>query len=237
CAEVTFVTPGLALEAVDLVSTLLLVLLSTVAPVLLSTLLLVLLSTVAPVVFSTLLLVLLSIVAFDLLSTLPGAFSPFVGLFSDFSSPFSSDEAPVVSCFWTCAALGAFFSPAFIAGATFSAGACCCAAGARSGAGLFSLGRFWADATPARASTAAATVDSNTVFILLSPLDTPRDANCAYSVGKRRAGAQVPITGAIAALAIAFPVPAGHASPIGLIQRVLLACFWRKTPALDAAAG
>src|SRR6185503_8128144 len=193
CAEVTFVTPGLALEAVDLVSTLLLVLLSTVAPVLLSTLLLVLLSTVAPVVFSTLLLVLLSIVAFDLLSTLPGAFSPFVGLFSDFSSPFSSDEAPVVSCFWTCAALGAFFSPAFIAGATFSAGACCCAAGARSGAALFSLGRLlWADATPASASAAAATVDSNTVFICSLLWDTPRDANCAYSVGKRRAGGQVP---------------------------------------------
>src|SRR6185437_3674055 len=112
CAVVSFFTPGLSLEAFDLVSTL--VLLSTVAPVLLSTLLLVLLSTVAPLLFSTLLLVLLSIVAFDLLSTLPGAFSPFVGLFSDFSSPFSSDEAPVVSCFWTCAALGAFFSPAFI---------------------------------------------------------------------------------------------------------------------------
>src|SRR6185503_17158772 len=159
---------------------------------LLSTLLLVLLSTVAPVLLSTLLLVLLSIVAFDLLSTLPGAFSPFVGLFSDFSSPFSSDEAPVVSCFWTCAALGAFFSPAFIAGATFSAGACCCAAGARSGAALFSLGRFWADATPASASAAAATVDSNTVFICSLLWDTPRDANCAYSVGKRRAGGQVP---------------------------------------------
>ena len=92
-----------------------------------------------------------------------------------------------------------------------------------SGAALFSLGRFWADATPASASTAAATVDSNTVFICSLLWDTPRDANCVYSVGKRRAGRQVPITGAIAAVAIAFPVPAGHASPIGLIQRTLLA--------------
>jgi hypothetical protein len=59
----------------------------------------------------------------------------------------------------------AFCSPGFNAGATFSAGAFCCAAGARAGASSLSIG--CADAAPTLSSKAAATVDNSLAFIII----------------------------------------------------------------------
>src|SRR4026209_964720 len=92
-------------------------------------------------------------------------------------------DCPVVSCVLLVALLsgaawpvvyGDFWSPALIEGATFSAGAFCCAAGARSGGSLLMP---CADATPMPSSNAIATVDNSLVFLtgclLWMPLEIP----------------------------------------------------------------
>src|SRR5207342_1177467 len=92
-------------------------------------------------------------------------------------------DCPVVSCPSPGALLsgaawpvvcGDFCSPAFIEGATFSAGALCCAAGARSGG---SLPIPCAEAAPVPSSSAIAAVDNSFVFLtgflLWMPLEFP----------------------------------------------------------------
>src|SRR5450631_778781 len=59
-----------------------------------------------------------------------------------------------------------FCAPGFMAGATFSAGAFCCAAGA--GVGAASFLSSCADATPTVSSSVAATVDNNLAFLIES---------------------------------------------------------------------
>jgi hypothetical protein len=94
-------------------------------------------------------------------------------------------DCPVVSCALPVALLsgaawpvvcGDFCSPAFIEGATFSAGAFCCAAGAGSGG---SLPIPCAEAAPPPSSNAIATVDNSFVFLtgclLWMPLEIPDD--------------------------------------------------------------
>src|SRR5215471_8835746 len=65
---------------------------------------------------------------------------------------------------------GALCSPFFVDGASFSAGAFCCAAGARSGM----LFMPCADAAPALNNNANATVDNNLAFLTESSSGCPR---------------------------------------------------------------
>ena len=69
-------------------------------------------------------------------------------------------------------------SPARMFGATFSAGAFCCAAGAGVGDSFFFIS--WADAAPAANNNAAATVDNNlTLFMAHASSGYPPCKNVA----------------------------------------------------------
>ena len=78
-------------------------------------------------------------------------------------------------------------SPAFMAGATFSAGAFCWAAGA--GRALRPASCACADATPAVSSSVAATVDNNLAFVICRLLWKPHETRLVASRPERRGAA------------------------------------------------
>src|SRR6476646_994831 len=116
-------------------------------------------------------------------SALPGALDLSLSIAPALSGASDFGDCPVVSGALPVALLsgvawpvvcGDFWSPAFIDGATFSAGAVCYAAGARSGR---SLPIPCAETAPALSSNAMAAVDNSFVFLtgclLWMPLETP----------------------------------------------------------------
>src|SRR5262249_45560627 len=120
-------------------------------------------------------------------------------LVSAFSSAFVF--APRVEFEWSFiwALPGALGSPGFIAGAIFSAGAFCCAAGARSGAGPLSLGRFCAVAAPAAITSAAAAAVVRSFFFIVLSSGYPAETHTFPSNTNVCGGGGVPkVTGLLA---------------------------------------